>query len=545
VDRTSISGSGCLAVASRREAVDAGLRVMGAGGNAVDAAVAMAFTAAVVEPSETSLGGSGFMLVHDPASGSAWSIEFGPRAPLRAAADMFEPLESGQAQVVSAGQVRGDANATGALAPCVPGAVAGLCLAAERFGERPLAQLLEPAIACAEDGFEIDAYLTLQLLDHLELLRACPHARAIFLPDGRPPIAPFALPASDDPVLLRQPQLGRTLRGIADAGADWLYRGPAAAAIERAVADRGGLLSREDLASYEARVEEPLRASYRGWSILAPRAPSGAWTALEALQILDRLEPPESPHVLIEALQLAFADRYRFAGDASGAAERLLSQTHADELAARIRPDRSVSALAGGPVAWAPTDAGHGTTHLCAIDAAGRTVTCTFTLGDSFGARLVAGETGVLLDGGMAWFEPVPGRANSIAPRKRPLVNMSPLLLVDGDGARAGLGASGGRRIISAVVQVASAIIDRGLDPQPAISAPRLDASEHVVRLSERLADQAEPLRELGHEVALAPEQHQPLSFELARPAAAAIDSSGRRSGGIHQLASGFVAALD
>jgi gamma-glutamyltranspeptidase / glutathione hydrolase len=515
---------GCLAVAARRETAEAGLEVMRAGGNAVDAAVAMGFTAAVVEPTEASIGGSGFMLVHDPAAGVS-SVEFPPRAPLRVAGN-------------------GEALATGPRAPCVPGAVAGLCLAAERFGTRPLSELLEPAIAHAENGFEIDSYLTLQMLDNLAALRACPDARAIFLRDCHPPIAPFALPASAGPVLLRQPQLSRTLRAIADAGPEWFYRGPGAQAILCALADRGGLISREDLASYEARVEEPLTIGYRGWSVVAPGAPSGGWTALEALQILDRLDPPVPLHPLIEALQLAFADRYRFAGDTPDARERLLSTARADELAARIRPDRSLCALAPQRSA-APADAGHGTTHLCAVDADGRTAICTLTLGVSFGAKLVAGETGALLDSGMAWFDPQPGRPNSIEPRKRPLVNMSPLLLLADDGTRVGLGAAGGRRIISAVVQLVSAIVDRGLAVQEAISAPRVDASESEVRISERLAGQADRLPALGHEIVIAPEQHQPFTYELGRPAAVGVDPIGTRSGGIHELASGFVGALD
>jgi gamma-glutamyltranspeptidase/glutathione hydrolase len=470
---------------------------MADGGNAVDAGVAMAFVAAVVEPTEASIGGSGFMLAHDPASGNAWSIEFPPRAPLRATADLFRPSGGGAANgLLGTVPVDGDANAVGWLAPCVPGVVAGLHLAQARFGTLPLARLIEPAVELAERGFETDAYLALQALDNLEALRASAECAATFLNGELPPQAPVAVVPADPP-RLRQPELARTLRAIAAGGADAFYRGDVGGLIARAFEQAGGLVSRADLDGYEATIERPLSGSYRGWSVLAPRAPSGGLTVLRALGLLERSPSAAIPDIA-EALQAAFTERYRLAGDTSA-------------------------------------DVGHGTTHLCAIDPAGRVVSCTLTAGNTFGAKVMAAGTGVLFDSGMAWFDPRPGAANSIAPGKRPLVNMAPLLLVRG-GQRVALGAAGGRRIISAVTQVASGIVDCGRSPQEAISAPRLDASEPVLRVSRRFpSDVATRLRERGHEIVEVREDQLPFSYEFARPSAAAVDEAGRRSGGIHQ----------
>lgn len=534
---------------------------MSEGGNAVDAAVSMAFAAAVIEPTEASIGGSGFMLAHDPGSGNAWSVEFPPRAPLRATADMYEPMEEGGAyRLLGTGHVRGDVNATGWLAPCVPGVVAGLCLAHSRFGTLPLARLIDPAIELAERGFEIDAYLTLQALENIEALRASPEARRIFLRDGLPPNAPFAAGLGVDPPRLRQPELAETLRAVAAGGADSFYRGEIAECIDRAFEQSGGLISRADLEAYQATIERPLRGSYRGWSVLTPRAPSGGWTVLQALQILDKTkvglgrETASAPHAVAEALQLAFADRYRVAGDQKGPEllDELLSEAYASRLARMIRPDRKTRITESMPASpWRGRavervgDTGHGTTHLCVIDADGRMVSCTLTAGNTFGGKVVGEETGVLFDSGMAWFDPSPGAANSIAPGKRPLVNMAPLLLVRGRD-RVGVGAAGGRRIISAVAQVATGIIDHGLPIQAAISAPRLDASDRTIRLSERFPTSvADRLRELGHEVLVVQEEHLPFSYEFARPAAAGVGESGIRSAGIHPFATGFVGGAE
>jgi gamma-glutamyltranspeptidase / glutathione hydrolase len=499
VGRTSVSAVECIAVAARRETVEAGLGVLDEGGNAIDAAVCMAFVAAVVEPSEASIGGSGFMLLHDTGRASSWSVEFPPRAPLEARPDVFESDDDGRA--------------TGALAPCVPGVVGGLCLARERFGTLPLPRLIAPAIELAESGFAVDGYFSLQALAQLDSLRASPGAAAVFLVDGQPPVAPLA--SSPNPPRIRQPDLANTLRTVAADGPGAFYRGEIAAAIERAFQEEGGLITRADLRAYRATVETPLHRAYRGWSILSPRAPCGGWTVLRTLGLLERSPlaelghgTVEGLHDMIEALRDAFVERDRLG--------------------------------AAGPV---DSDARHGTTHLNVIDAEGRAAACTLTAGNTFGSKFVADGTGVLFDSGMSWFHRRPGAVNSIAPGKRPLVNMAPLLALSDAGPRLAVGAAGGRRIISAVTQVASAVIDHGMELQDAVSAPRLDAGERQVRLSDRLPEEVvEGLRAHGHDAVTVAEEHAPYSYELARAAAAGIDENGLRSGGIHPFATGFVA---
>jgi gamma-glutamyltranspeptidase/glutathione hydrolase len=264
--------------------------------------------------------------------------------------------------------------------------------------------------------------------------------------------------------------------------------------------------------------------------VFSPRAPCGGWTVIQALQVLDRTEPL-SLHAMAEALQLAFGDRYRLAGDGQDV-DALLSASRTEELARTIRPDgksRITRSLPASPWMDPDVDVGHGTTHLCAIDGAGRTVSCTLTAGNTFGAKVMT--NGVLFDSGMAWFDPRPGAPNSIAPGKRPLVNMAPLLLVRG-GDRVALGAAGGRRIISAVTQAAGGIIDHGLAPEEAVSAPRLDASDRRIRVSDRFpADAVARLTGLGHEVLEVSEERLPFSYEFARLAVAAVDGAGLRSG--------------
>jgi gamma-glutamyltranspeptidase / glutathione hydrolase len=270
---------------------------------------------------------------------------------------------------------------------------------------------------------------------------------------------------------------------------------------------------------------------------------------LQALAVLEHLPLAELGrgtvaclHLVSEALGAAFADRYRLAGDPEFGpvdVDHLLSEDHASELARGILPDRA------RPLPDAPCNelASHGTTHLATIDAGGRIVSCTLTAGNTFGSKFVAAGTGVLFDSGMAWFHPRPGAVNSIAPGKRPLVNMAPVLVSKEGRVRLALGAAGGRRIISAVTQVVIGAVDHGLAIQDAISAPRIDASDRALRLSDRLPrDVADGLRSLGHEVVVVADQHAPFSYELARPAGVAIDETGTRSGGIHPPAQGFVA---
>ena len=323
VTRDAPAGREFAVAAARRESVDAAVAMLEAGGNAVDAAVACGFVAGVVEPSDTCLAGSGLMIVSDPA-GADLAIEFPPRAPAAARPDMYEVVSSaGATKLLGVSVVAGDANADGILAPGVPGTIAGLLAAHERLGRLDREQVMAPAIRAAADGFEVDAYFALQAREALDALRAQPEAAALYLVDGLPPRPAFLGGTTlAVPPRLRQPELARTLEIVAGQGAAGFYGGEVAAAIEHHFAERGGLLTRADLASYAPLVGEPLRVRYRDCELLVPRSPCGGWTAAQMLRVLERFAPraateqsPEELHVLAGASAYAFADRYAWLGD--------------------------------------------------------------------------------------------------------------------------------------------------------------------------------------------------------------------------------------
>jgi gamma-glutamyltranspeptidase / glutathione hydrolase len=588
VRRTPATGDAVAVAAARRESVDAALDMLAAGGNAVDAAVACAFVAGVVEPMETCLAGSGFLLVWDPAEARATAVDFPPRAPLAARADMFEVVSSQDAdRLLGVSAVRDDANTEGILAPGVPGTVAGLLAAHERLGRLPRRQVLEPAIRAASDGFAVDGYYALQALDHLETLRAQTDAAAIYL-DGRglPPVPAFLGDATLGVApLLRQPELARTLELVAERGAAGFYEGEIARSIERHFAEHGGLITREDLAAYRPLVGAPVCARYRGLELMVPASPCGGWTALQILRTLERfglagtsVADAGALHAVVAASRRAFADRYHWLGDPDFVPvplHGLLADAYADETAAAIRagdPGPSFAAEDGFPWEalafratgdpWAHEDEPerrpefrpapaassaserHGTTHMAVVDGDGMMVSCTHTAGNAFGSKVVAAGTGLLFDAAMVWFNAVPGAANSIAPGKRPVVNMAPVLVVDGGRARLTVGAPGGRRIIDAVVQVLVNALDRGLALQDAIGAPRVDASGAAVLASERLGEEAlDGLRARGHDVVAVREQHAPFGYEFARPVGVEIAADGRRRAGVDPLTQGHAAA--
>jgi gamma-glutamyltranspeptidase/glutathione hydrolase len=580
VRRAAPSGAEVAVAAARPESVEAALAMLDAGGNAVDAAVACGFVAGVVEPMDTCVSGSGFMLISDPSTGEDLSVEFPPRAPLAATPDMFEVVSSeGAARLLGVSVVAGDANAEGVLASGVPGTVAGLLAAHERLGRLPRAQVLEPAIRAAADGFAVDAYYALHALDHLDHLHAQPAAAAIFLDErGRPPVPAFlGATTLGVPPRLRQPDLARTLEIVAARGRDGYYAGEVAAAIERHFAAHGGLITRADLERYRPIVTEPLRGAYRGAEILAPTSPSGALTELQILRALERFpagRDADALHVLAEVSRAAFADRYHWLGDPDFVdvpLAGLLSDGHADATAARVRagtPAPRADGLpwevfafhaAADPWAHDPGEARapyaapgrtavaadhHGTTHFAVADGDGMTVSCTHTAGNAFGSKVVAEGTGLLFDAAMVWFNATPGAANSIAPGKRPLVNMGPLVLKRDGRPFLGIGAPGGRRIINALVQVVTGVVDGGLAVQDAIGAPRLDASGAALLASERLgAATLDGLRERGHDVVAVREQHEPFTYEFARPVGVEIAPDGTRRAGVDPFTVGHAAA--
>lgn len=581
VSRSEAEGDAGAVVCVHPEAVAAGERMLARGGSAVDAAVAAAFAEAVALPSDASLGGCGFMLVHDTRSGRSTSVEFPARAPAAARAAMFAPSDAAAGRLIGVHAVAGDANRVGALAATVPTLVAGLCAAHERFGRLTLAELLEPAITIAHDGFVADPYFVLLAGAERATLAAHGLGDVLLVDDGPPRIPVVVEPEPGSEARVRQPALARTLELLALEGPDAFYRGPTARALARELQAVGGVIDEADFAACVAEVGEPLALPYRGGEVLGPSGPGGAWTALQALGILEQLVDPgcdgeqlDALHAMAEALRHAFADRYHHLADPTHVPvplEGLLSPGYLAEIAERIDRRRATLQLPAGvdpwvhfaahaahdPWPWDPrkdraapvpgspdAHASAGTTHVCAADAQGLVVTCTHTAVTAFGSQL-GSSTGVTPNSAMVWFDPRPGHANSIAPGKRPLSNMAPLLVRRADGSVAGIGAPGGRRIVSAVVQVADNLLGPAAGIQDALSAPRLDASGNPLLVADGVPDEIlAALRARGHTVRAVARAHEPFSYELARPSGVRVDAAGRQSAGLDAYAPGSAVAL-
>lgn len=486
-------------VAAHPLAAEAGLVLLARGGNAVDAAVAAAFAAGVVEPFMSGIGGGGYLLVAEPGAG-VYAVEF----PLRAGAAAHERLyeldpAGGTTGIFQWPTVRGEANRIGHRAMAVPGAVAGLCLAHERFGSLPLAEVLAPAVRLAAEGFDADGYVALNIAVHTQELRRYPATAASYLIDGAPPRCSLGFGQPVDRIV--QPDLAETLRQIARGGPAAFYTGPFAEALARDSAAHDGLLTADDLAGYRATLSRlepgsPSVGSYRGYQVYATPGPSGGATLLEILNLLEgfplaSLEPlgAEALHLVAEASRLAFVDRFAFLADPEYADVPLAEIGSKAYAAARRRdldpqranrqpPPGDPWAVAGHPRPGAGhpeplPDAGC-TTHVVAVDRERRMVTLTNTLLELFGSRVVVPGTGVLMNNGMFWFDPRPGRANSPGPSKRPLANMAPALVLREGRPFLAIGAPGGRKIISAVAQGIHRIVDYGFSPQEAAAAPRV-----------------------------------------------------------------------
>jgi gamma-glutamyltranspeptidase / glutathione hydrolase len=449
-------------------ATEVGLAVLARGGNAVDAAIAVAYAVCVLNLSSCGIGGGGFMLIRDH-DGRVHALDYRETAPALAHRDLYR----------RDGAVLSELSRIGALAVAVPGEVAGLEAARARFARLPRAELLAPAIALARDGFPIGAHLAGAIAGNLEAIRTAPS------------LAPLLLHADGSPraegETLRLPALAATLAAVARDGADAFYRGPVAAELARTDGQAGGILTARDLATYRVRWRTPVHIRYRGLELFTMPPPSSGGVLLEILNILagDDLAAmgPRSPgylHLLAEAMKHGFADRARWYGDpafTSVPVARLIAPEYARELRARIRPDRTLATDSYGTV-------DHGTSHLSVMDDEGMAVACTTTINTAFGAMLVAGTTGVLLNNEMDDFSIAPGvpnmfgliggEANAVAAGKRPLSSMTPVIATDTAGPRFAVGGSGGPLIISAVLQTVLGMVDFGLDPAAAIAAPRI-----------------------------------------------------------------------
>ncbi len=489
--------------AQNQKAADIGAGVLRAGGNAVDAAVAASFALGALEPWMSGIGGGGFMMIWDARRKRAQVVDFG-----MISAAGLQPADYPLAQG-TAGDLFGwpavvdDRNIVGYRAMAVPGQVDGMRLALETFGTRNWSQSLGPAIEAAQDGAEIDWYLSVVVASAAKDLIRFPASKAMFLPDGLPPSADWA---GAQPVL-RNEALLATLQRLSEAGPRDLYDGLLAESLVRDFAAGGSALDAGDLGRYRARLAEPLQYAHGDRTLLLPPGLTAGPTLRDALERLKQKRlpaelGPESFVAYAESLMAAYETRLASMGDAENAA--------------------------GGAK-------GNGrdgcTSHLCVIDKDGNMVALTQTLLSLFGSRVMLPESGVLMNNGVMWFDPRPGRPNSIGPGKRPLSNMLPVLGLQDDKPWLSIGASGGRRILPAVMQLLSFLIDYRMPLETAFHQPRIDASLPDQPLCDPLLDTAirDAMRARFPRMAEKPRVPFPLAF--ACPSAVVIESDGQRTG--------------
>ena len=465
-----------MVVTAQHLATEIGVDILKRGGNAVDAAVAVGYALAVVYPAAGNLGGGGFMTIQ-LADGRKTFLDFREKAPLAATADMY---------LDAAGNVVPGSDTVGHLAVGVPGTVSGLETALAKYGTMRRADLMAPAIRAAEQGFVLEQGDADMFATATRAFAGDPATAAIFLHDGRPYVAGDRLVQRD---------LAASLRRISKSGAAGFYAGPVAAAIVASSQAGKGILTQADLDQYRTRELAPIECDYRGYHIVsAPPPSSGGVIVCEILDVLEGYPLREwgfrsarAVHVQIEAMRRAYIDRNAQLGDpdfVTNPVGHLLDKAYAATIRAAIDP------LHATPPADVPGNEPHegsNTTHYSIVDAMGNAVSVTYTLNDWFGAKVTAAGTGILLNDEMDDFtvklgQPnlyglVQGRANAIAPGKRPLSSMSPTIVTRDGKPVMVVGTPGGSRIITAVVHTIVNVVDYGMNVQEAVDAPGVSTS--------------------------------------------------------------------
>ncbi len=464
-----------MVVTTSHVASDVGAAVLRQGGNAIDAAVAIGYALAVTHPTAGNIGGGGFMTIH-LANGKDTFINFREKAPHAATATMYQDAK---------GNVIPGKSLTGYLAVGIPGTVLGLETARKKYGTMSLETLITPAIGLAETGFmmvrgDVDDFDA----DSTAILLKQPNIAAIFLPGGK------VMQPGDR---LIQRNLAATLKLIRDGGPDAFYKGPIAAAVVAASQAHGGILTKADFAGYTVSETAPITCQYRGYTLVsAPPPSSGGIVMCQMFKVLEAYPLGEygfhssaELHVMTEAMRNAYFDRNTFLGDpafVNNPIERLLSPAHIEEIRARIKPNQATPSLTLGQTAAPPEN--RNTTHYSVLDKSGNAVAVTYTLNNSFGAKVMAGDTGFILNDEMDDFSAKPGApnldgliygtANAIAPGKQPLSSMSPSVVLKDGKVLLVVGTPGGSRIITTVFETIVNVLDHGMTLQEAIDAPRV-----------------------------------------------------------------------
>ncbi len=496
VEKTEAVAAHGMVASKHPLASEAGLEMLRLGGNAVDAAAATAFATGVVEPWMSGLGGVGLLVYYAAKEGRVRVFDFNGRSPLAATEDMFPLGEGYEKELFTWRAVEGKRNLMGYQSIIVPGVPAGLALALKEAGSMDLRTVLQPAIRLAEEGFPLDWHTLLRVAADAPNIARFPDTAEVFFQNGFPRLVGMGpeLPR------LKQPDLARTLRTLADEGIDAFYRGSIARQIVAAMEEHEGLISAEDLATYEALVvDNPVQQAYGDATLVATPPPSGGPAVAATLAALDAMYMAQQGHNSLAAL-MAFANASRAVFE-----ERLTRQ----------------GASGGSMVNRGPADGS--TTHLCTVDGQRNMVSLTQTLLSGFGSRVTIPGTGILMNNGMYWFDPEPGKANSVRGGVRPLANMAPILLLRDGRPLATLGASGGRRIIGAMAQIAVNLVSYGMGMQDAIAAPRIDVSTPQLIADDRIpAATLDGLASLGMPVVAVEETFSPRQF--ASPVGILVD---------------------
>ena len=497
-----------------------GLDILKAGGNAVDAAVAVGFALAVALPNAGNIGGGGFMVVHDAKSGKSVALDFREVAPMKATRDMY---------LDDKGNVVDGKSLYTHYAVGVPGTVAGMEHALKTWGTMPLARVIAPAAALADKGFPVSETLAKILQQEEKTMGKWPTTQAIFWKGGTP------LKAGD---MLVQRDLARSLRLIGQQGAKAFYQGDIARRIVAEMAPHAGAISLQDLRDYRVVERKPTRGTYRGYEIVTMPPPSSGGPHL--VQILNMLEQwplaqwgansAQTIHHMAEASKLAYADRSEYLGDPDFVTvpeAGLTSKKYAAQLARTIDPNKARSAAAikpGKPQAFESDQ----TTHYSVVDKSGNAVAVTYTLNTNFGSGIVAKGTGILLNNEMDDFSAKPGvanaygliggDANAVAAKKRPLSSMTPTMVLKDGKPVLVTGSPGGARIITTVLQTVVNTIDFGMNPAEAAATPRVHHqwTPDELRVEKGLSpDTLGVLKQRGHNIALKPSMGRTQTIQI------------------------------
>lgn len=499
IKRDDRDGNGKNGVVStgKYEASKIGAEIIKNGGNAVDAAVAVAFALGVCEPQSSGLGGGGFMMIHTAKTGENVFVDFREPAPEKATPGMW-PMDA-------AGEVD-KSKWEGGPSVGVPGEVKGMLHALEEYGTMSREQVMNPAIEMAENGFKVSAVMNRDMMENFELMNTYPALGKIYLKEGYP----YAVNDT-----LKNPDLAKTLTMIRDKGSDAFYKGEVAEAMVKAVTETGGILTMDDLANYDVKLRTPVSGNYRGYEILSSPPPSsGGTTIVEILNILENFDVAsmehnsvEHLHVLTEAMKMAYKDRGFFAADTDFIEVPLTgmaSKEYAKELASQIDLTKAGTFEHGD--AWSYESPQ--TTHYSIMDKEGNIVAVTKTINYVFGSGVVPEGYGFIMNDEMDDFDAETGTANEVQPGKRPMSSMSPTIVLKDGKPVMTIGAPGSQRIISGIVQVISNVLDFNMDIQDAISSPRIHAgsdwvtSDETIMIETRIDKSViDGLKALGHPV--------------------------------------------